>query len=96
MKQYLLLIHDNSTSDSTADEWQRFFVAAKDSGFFRGGSEIGEHTLLGKNQSVSSSRHIVGYMRFDADEKSKLLSLLNSHPTVLHGGTIELCELPKS
>jgi hypothetical protein len=35
-------------------------------------------------------------MRFDADDKQALLDLLATHPNLVHGGTVELCELPKS
>jgi hypothetical protein len=35
-------------------------------------------------------------MRFDSEDKEKLLALVNQHPVILHGGTVELCELPKS
>jgi hypothetical protein len=51
---------------------------------------------VGDQVSARSSAHIVGYMRFDSDDKQIILDLLNVHPVVLHGGTVELCELPKS
>ena len=35
-------------------------------------------------------------MRFDSDDKAKLIELLKLHPVVLHGCSLELCELPKS
>ncbi len=35
-------------------------------------------------------------MRFDADDLNALRALLEDHPVVKHGGTIELCEMPKS
>ena len=35
-------------------------------------------------------------MRFDAEDRAKLLELLKQHPVVLHGGSVELCEMPKS
>jgi hypothetical protein len=95
MNQYLLLIHGDTPSRPTAEEWTRFFTAAKDSGMFRGGSEIGARTMLGR-QPTSSSLPLTGYMRFDTDDKPRLLQLLAQHPVVVHGGTVELCELPKS
>ena len=66
------------------------------SGCFRGGSEVGQRIVLGNTQSAESTRHVVGYMRFDADDKPNLLELLQTHPVVRHGGSVELCELPKS
>ncbi len=96
MTQYLLLIHGNEKTPSTSDEWKQFFAAARQSGLFQGGSEIGKREVLGDTNSAKPSDHIVGYMRFDADDKQRLLELLQRHPVVLHGGSVELCELPKS
>lgn len=96
MTQYILLIQDNVTSTPADEEWERFFGAAQRSGLFRGGSEIGERTVLGDTTSAKSTEHIAGFMRFDSDSKEALLQLLDSHPVVLHGGSVELCEMPRS
>lgn len=96
MNQYLLLIQGNGKTGGTTEEWERFFVAARESGTFRGGSEVGKRELVGDPHSARSSEHIVGYMRFDSGDKQKILDLLKMHPVVLHGGSVELCELPKS
>ena len=37
---------------------------------------------------------IVGFMRFDAENLSDLKKLLESHPVIKHGGTIEVREMP--
>lgn len=94
MNQYLLLIHGNETSASTEAEWGAFFARAKASGFFSGGSEVGAKVMLGA--AGPTSDHIAGYMRFDCDDRTALLELLKLHPVVLHGGSIELCDLPRS
>lgn len=96
MQQYILLIHGHTKSPTQAKEWDDFFAAARASGIFKGGSEIGTRELIGDKDAALSTNHVVGYMRFDSDEKSKILDLLNMHPVVLNGGTVELCELPKS
>jgi len=96
MTQYILLIQGNTTSESTLEEWQAFFAAACGSGLFRGGSEIGNRMVVGDAQSAKSTDHIVGYMRFDADDKQQILDVLEKHPVVMHGGSVELCELPVS
>lgn len=94
--QYILLIQDNLRSETTGEEWDAFFAAAKDSGLFKGGSEIGERVVLGDSHSAKPTDHIVGFMRFDSDEKHKVLDLLQKHPVVIHGGSVELCEMPRS
>lgn len=96
MTQYILLIHGNAKTKSSSAEWDQFFAAARQSGMFEGGSAMGQRVVLGDTQSAKASDHIVGYMRFDADDKQKLLGLLERHPVVKHGGSVELCELPKS
>jgi len=96
MTQYLLLIHGNEKTATTAEEWGRFFAAARASGMFSGGSEVGAKEVIGDPAPGQASGHIAGYMRFDTPDKPALLALLQQHPVVLHGGTIELCELPVS
>jgi hypothetical protein len=96
MPQYILLIQSNLKSEPTAEEWDAFLSAAQQSGMFKGGSEIGKRLVVGDSSSAESTEHIVGYMRFDSDDKQKILDLLEGHPVVVHGGSIELCELPQS
>ena len=96
MNQYILLIYNNAITRPTDEEWGAFFIKAKNSGFFKGGSELGTGSIIGKKPSIEISALIGGYMRFDADNKSVLLKFLSDHPIVLHGGTIELIEMPKS
>ncbi len=96
MCQYIVLIHSNVTSEPAAEEWEAFFVAAQESGLFRGGSAIGKRTIVGDARAMGSTEHVVGYMRFDSDDEGRLAELLRRHPVVMCGGAVELCELPES
>jgi len=96
MAQYLLLIQNNAKSQSTPAEWDAFFAAARASGMFEGGSALGDRAMIGDAASAKSTRHIGGYMRFDTDDKARLLELLQRHPVVVHGGSVELCEMPRT
>lgn len=96
MVQYLLLIQNNAKTPITPDDWETFFSAARASGMFKGGSAVGERVVIGDTASARSTRHIGGFMRFDTDDKPALLELLKLHPVVLHGGSVELCEMPKT
>jgi hypothetical protein len=96
MPQYIVLIQSNLKSEATAEEWRAFFTAAQQSGMFKGGSEIGKRLVVGDASSAKSTAHIVGYMRFDSDDKQQILDLLAGHPVVVHGGSVELCEMPES
>ena len=96
MTQYILLIHGNAKSNGTEEEWSRFFALGQESGVFRGGSEIGERVVVGDPELMKSTEHVVGYMRFDSEDKQQILQLLDAHPVVIHGGSVELCEMPTS
>jgi hypothetical protein len=96
MTQYILLIQGNTKSEPTAGEWNQFFTVAQQSGLFKGGSAIGHRSYFGNVETAKPSSHIVGFMRFDSADKQQLLDLLKKHPVVVHGGTVELCEMPKS
>jgi len=91
---YLLLIHKNADSPISSQQWNTFFNAANASGFFRGGSEISNRVMLGSKTVPNTCDAIGGFMRFESDDISALLSLLEKHPVVLQGGSLELCEMP--
>ena len=96
MSQYLLLIQNNAKAAPTPAEWDIFFATAKASGLFKGGSALGDRVLVGDSRSAQSTKHIGGFMRFDAEDRAKILELLKEHPVVLQGGSVELCEMPKT
>ena len=93
--QYLALMPNNADVEPAADAWERFIAAAGASGLFRGGSAIGNRRVVGPGVP-DTTRHVGGYMRFDADDIAPLLALLEQHPVVNCGGSVELCELPKT
>ena len=95
MTQYLLLIHGNATSVSTEEEWNSFFKISRESGLFIGGSGIEDARIIIGDTFAKPSEHIVGYMRFDSEDKQKILDLLQKHPIVVLGGSVELCEMAR-
>lgn len=94
--QYIALLHKNTDSPPTTDEWDRFFDAANATGMFKGGSAIGARQTVGKKPVSDTTESVGGYMRFDSDDLERLQALLKDHPVIRHGGTIELCEMPAS
>jgi hypothetical protein len=94
MAQYLVLIQGNPKGNPTPGEWEAFFEAARQSQLFKGGSALGARVTIGDAQSAKPTDHVVGYMRFDSDDRGALLQLLATHPIVVHGGSVELCEIP--
>lgn len=94
--EYILFIHNNVDAPTTEDQWNDFFEAANKSGMFDGGSEITESHQLGSKVVTPSTKNIVGIMRFETSDVSKLNTLLSMHPVYLQGGTLELCKMPKT
>ena len=94
--EYILFIHNNTDAVTTEDQWLSFFTTANNSGVFQGGSEISNQCQIGNKPVQKITNNIVGIMRFEPDDKTKILALLEKHPVIIHGGTLELCEMPKS
>ena len=94
--QYIVFIHKNTDSETDSEQWNEFFNTARKSGLFKGGSAIGERYPVGPKSVTPITDSIGGYMRFDADNIQDLLTLLNNHPVVINGGTVEVCEMPKT
>ncbi len=94
--EYITFMHGNKDSDSSKEEWDEFFNLASKSGYFRGGSAIGKRSIVGEKAVPDITSHIGGFMRFEVENLNDLVELLGKHPTVLHGGTVEICEMPKT
>ena len=96
MTQYILLIEDNVRRPVLDQDWAAFFELAGQSGVFRGGSAMGKREVLGDRARAQSTDFLGGYMIFEAEDKQEILDLLEKHPVKLHGGSLHLCELPKT
>jgi len=94
--EYILFIHNNSQSATQDEQWHTFFNEARKSGVFRGGSEMSNQQQIGKVLDTKITDNIAGIMRFESDDIQSILSLLDIHPVALQGGTLELCEMPRS
>jgi len=94
--EYILFIHNNANTATTEDQWDLFFIEANNSGIFQGGSEISNPLQIGKKAVSKITNNIAGFMRFESEDKNKILTLLEKHPIIIQGGTLELCEMPKS
>lgn len=94
--QYILFVHNNNKSPTSADQWSEFFTAAQKSGVFTGGSAINAGIAWGADLEQMVSDAIAGYMLFETDDITKIHRLLKLHPVVIQGGTVELCEAPRT
>ena len=93
--EYILFIYNNTDSATTKQQWDSFFTAANKSDVFLGGSEIANPVVMGNKPVKDITDEIGGFMRFESDDINKILLLLEKHPVVLQGGTVQLCEMPK-
>lgn len=94
--EYILFVHNNTDMPTKKEDWDQFLKLAMCSGLFQGGSEIGQRIQLGRKEIADTTKSVAGYMRFESDDIEALKALLNEHPVLKNGGTLELCELPKS
>ncbi|MGH1440346.1 MAG: hypothetical protein ACRBBR_09570 [Cellvibrionaceae bacterium] len=94
--EYILFIHKNTDTQMQKEDWDRFFTAAMDSKLFQGGSEISNRILLGGKDIADITHTIGGFMRFESNNIEAVKELLKNHPTLLNGGSLELCEMPKT
>lgn len=93
--EYILFIHSNEDKPTNEDQWKAFFDVASQSGMFLGGSEISNGCQFGHKPVTPITNAIGGIMRFETDDVGKIETLLRLHPTIIQGGTVELCEMTK-
>ena len=94
--QYIAFIYNNAQKPTTQKQWDTFFIAANKSGLFTGGSEIEKGVQIGAKTQQLISDTIVGQLRFEVRDIKQLHELLALHPVLIEGGTLELCEMPKT
>ena len=94
--QYILFVHNNVVEPTTSEQWGQFFEAARRKGVFKGGSAINPGLVTGVEPQQMASSIIAGYMLFNSDDVKKIHEVLKLHPVVIQGGTVELCEAPKT
>ena len=93
--EYIVFIHNNTDKETADEQWHSFFSLATDSGIFQGGSEIYNPLSIGNKTIPNITDNIAGFMRFETKDKNKLLTLLENHPVIIEGGSLEICEMPK-
>lgn len=94
--KYIAFVYKNTTTHTTAEEWQAFFDQARASGLFSGGGGFGVNYRLGNPQIDDLTEKVSGFLLFDGDDLAAVAELLESHPVVVKGGSIALCEMPKT
>ena len=100
MPDYLFLMHDDapdSGSEPTGDGWGRYIETLQASGNFQGGSAIGGGVCARKSGVAPMiTGHLSGFIRVGAESLDHARSLLAGNPVFEAGGTVEICELPRT
>lgn len=94
--EYILFIHNNADKPTSEADWVAFFGEARASGLFQGGSEIANRIKLGEKAVPDITTTVGGFMRFESQSVDAITELLQKHPVLVNGGTLELCEMPKT
>ena len=96
MLDFILLTHNDSTSDPTPAMLTSYFATLNSKGIFEGGSSIGAGDTFRKDGSPGKlSESLVGYIRVRAKNLSEAREFLAGHPVFECGGTVEVRELPR-
>ena len=95
MAEYIFLMHDDCDADEKA--WEPYLRGLQQSGFFEGGSAIGDGVCVRKSGTPASlTAHLAGFIRVNADSLDQAKFLLIGNPVFEAGGTVEIRELPRT
>lgn len=97
MNDYLFLTHRlPQGSSAPASAWTPYLDRLRRSGQFSGGSAIGDGLCVSRSGVTSdTTSHLTGYIRVSADSIDEACGLLEGHPAIDAGGTVEVRELPR-
>ena len=97
MKDFILLMHNDAVTPPEETGWGAYIEALIAAGGFDGGSSIGPGQCFRKMGDVPEiARHLVGYMRVQANSLEEAASRLAGNPVFEAGGTVEIRELPRT
>ncbi|MBX3479591.1 MAG: hypothetical protein KF842_04270 [Caulobacter sp.] len=96
MEDFILLMHDDTTSPPAPELWDAYFADLAGQGVFEGGSAIGQGEVFRKGLPPGSpSPHLTGFIRVRAANLREAARLLVGNPVYECGGTVEIRALPR-
>lgn len=94
MNDYLLLMHADATSNTTADQWQPYIASLREAGAFVGGSSFGAREPTRKNGITGTiGASLAGYIHVRAANIGAAKALVPGNPDYESGATVEVVEL---
>jgi hypothetical protein len=92
-----MLMHNDVESQTQPQEWDHYISRLRSSGSFGGGSSIGKGIGFKKGTASEAISHwLGGYMILTAETLDDAKALVEGNPVLLHGGTVEVRDLPRS
>lgn len=94
MKDFILLMHADTTSPERDADWEAYIGRLIETGSFQGGSSFGQGgTFRKQGDAAPLTRHLVGYIKIQAENLEEARAALAGNPTFESGGTVEIREL---
>ncbi|MCA3695276.1 hypothetical protein [Aquidulcibacter sp.] len=94
MKEFILLMHADTTSPEREAEWEAYIGRLIGAGIFQGGSSIGQGgTFRKQGDAAPLTRQLTGYIKIQAECLEEARAALAGNPTFESGGTVEIREL---
>lgn len=94
MKEFIVLMHADTSSPERDADWEDYIGRLIAEGIFQGGSSMGEGQVFRKHgQPAALTRHLVGYIKIQAEDLEAARAYLAGNPTYEAGGTVEIREL---
>jgi hypothetical protein len=96
MTDFILLMHNDSTTPLSPEMWSPYLASLQARGIFDGGSAIGPGATFRKEGVPGdTSAHLGGYLRVRAADLTAARAYLTGNPVFESGGTVEIRELPR-
>jgi len=94
MKDFILLMHADTTSPERDEDWEGYIGRLIGEGIFQCGSSIGPGQAYRKQGDAAPlMRQLTGYLKIQADSLEVARAALIGNPTFEAGGTVEVREL---
>lgn len=95
--EFLLLMHGDTATPESAQDWDAYIAKLNAAGALRGGSAIGSGVCFKRGGTPPGlTAHLTGYIKIVARDLSHVQELLIGNPVYEHGGTVEVRELPRT
>lgn len=91
MKHFILLMHADTLRPERDEDWEPYIGRLIGMGCFQGGSSMGQGQAFRKEGDAAPlTRHLMGYIKVQAESLEHASAALKGNPTYEAGGTVEI------